>query len=133
MHAESIVHSSAVQHLPNSALMSTLVMLSCYAPREFGAILRDMGETGGDIAQNSGPDTGSPLASEEYIRVNFDGMLLRIDHLDTGLHELQQQAARIEKHLEAITAELDQAAPLIDAWKRSKLRKLAAGQMPWAQ
>lgn len=90
-----------------------------YAPREFGAIIRGMAETGGDITGND-----DAISLRDFLRGHFD-------HLDTQLHEVAQRAERIEKHLETIVADLDGARPLLDKWKRSGIARLVGGKAPW--
>lgn len=92
-----------------------------YAPREFGAIIRGMAETGGDITGND-----DAISLRDFIRGH-------LDHLDTGIHDLQDRIGRIEKHLEAMQTDLDAARPLLERWQKSGIAKLAAGRMPWAQ
>lgn len=85
-----------------------------------------MAETQADITENSVGDT-----------LGYDSLSLRewiakhADHLDTGIHELQQALARVEQQVAEIHAELETARPLIERWQHSRIRKLAAGQMPW--
>jgi uncharacterized coiled-coil protein SlyX len=60
------------------------------------------------------------------------------DHLDEGIHELQRQITALTGTVEVMRAqlaevhgELEAAKPMIEKWQHSKIRKLAAGQMPW--
>ena len=87
-----------------------------------------MTETGGVFTGNSGPDT---VSLREWIAKHSD-------HLDEGIHELAATTARMENMLASLAlkvdemhAELEAARPLIERWQHSKIRKLAAGQMPW--
>ena len=82
-----------------------------------------MAETQAGITENSDDDT---VSLRDFIRGHCD-------HLDNGIHELQQTAARLEKMLTEIHAELESARPLLEKWQHSKIRKLATGQMPWGQ
>lgn len=78
-----------------------------------------MGETGGDITQN---DDGISL--RDFIRGHAD-------HLDVNLHALMAQCDRIEKHLQALTADVAEVKPLLDRWRNSKVAGLIGGTMPW--
>lgn len=79
-----------------------------------------MAETGGDITGNE-----DSISLRDFIQGH-------LDHLDTNLHELLARADRIEKHLEAITTDLDAARPLLDKWKRSGIARLVGGsRQPW--
>ena len=77
-----------------------------------------------DMSENSGD-----------ITLNDEMVTKRLDHLDEGIHELQQQLDRIEGHLTTIAADVEAARPLLERWQHSKIRKLAdgigKGQMPW--
>lgn len=80
-----------------------------------------MAETGEVFTENSGPDT---ISLREWIAKHAD-------HLDAGIHEIRQMLTGIEKQVAEIHGELEAAKPLIERWQHSKIRKLAAGQMPW--
>ena len=84
--------------------------------------------------------------THEDITLNDDSVSLRewiakhADHLDTGIHDLQQDVRVLLTVVEVLSqqvaeihAELEAARPLIEKWTHSKLVKLAAGQFPWAQ
>lgn len=103
--------------------VSVLAMPSSYAPGEFPANIPDVGETDADITVNDGPDT---LSLREWIAGHTG-------HLDAGIHDLQQTAARLEKMITAIHEELETARPLIEKWQHSAIRRLVAGQFPWQQ
>jgi hypothetical protein len=88
-----------------------------------------MPETGAGITENSDLDA---VSLREWIAKHSD-------HLDQGIHELQQQltvlTATVEvmsRQLAEVHAELEAAKPMIERWQHSKIRKLATGQMPWA-
>jgi len=53
------------------------------------------------------------------------------DHLDVGIHELQQQLAEVGRQVAEMHAELEAARPLLEKWQRSKIVKLASGGLPW--
>ena len=80
-----------------------------------------MAETHPDITVNDGDDT---LSLREFIRNHSD-------HLDAGIHDLQQTAARLEKMITEVHGELEAARPLIERWRRSALGRIAQGSMPW--
>lgn len=90
-----------------------------YVPGEFGAIIRGMAETGGDITGND-----DAISLRDFIQGH-------LDHLDTGIHDLQDRIGRIEKHLTAIQTDLDAARPLLDKWKNSGIARLVGGKAPW--
>lgn len=94
-------------------------MGSSYAPREFGAIIRGMAETGAGITGND-----DSISLRDFIQGH-------LDHLDTGVHELLARADRIEKHLEAMQTDLDAARPLLERFQKSGIAKLVGGHMPW--
>jgi len=77
-----------------------------------------------DMSENSGD-----------ITPNDEMVTKRLDHLDEGIHELQQQLDRIEGHLTTIAADVEAARPLLERWQHSKIRQLAdgigKGKMPW--
>jgi phage shock protein A len=64
------------------------------------------------------------------------------DHLDQGIHEVQQQLTAVAAELSVmrgqlaeVHAELEAAKPMIEKWQHSKIRKLVTGggQPPWMQ
>ncbi len=61
---------------------------------------------------------------QRLVTSQLAGLGLRLD-------ELQQQLERVEKMTGEIHGELEAAKPMIERWQHSKIRKLAAGQMPW--
>lgn len=125
MHPGSIVHVSASQQRPNSARMSQ-VMGPSYAPGEFPAIIPAVGEMQADITVND-----DDISLREWIAKHSD-------HLDEGIHQLQQELTVLVASVEVISQqvaeihqELEAARPMIEKWQHSKIMKLASGQMPW--
>lgn len=78
-----------------------------------------MGETGGEFAENE-----YDITLREFIRKHAD-------HLDVNLHALMAQCDRIERHLQALTADVAEVKPLLDRWRNSKVAGLIGGTMPW--
>lgn len=99
-----------------------------YAPGEFPANIPGVGETTADITGNDGD-----ISLREWIAKHSD-------HLDEGIHQLQQELQVLVASVETISqqvaeihAELEAARPMIEKWQHSKIVKLAHGQMPWQQ
>lgn len=80
-----------------------------------------MAETDAGITLNDDSDT---VSLREFIRGHSD-------HLDNGIHALQQTVERLEGMVKEMHAELDAARPLIEKWQHSTIARLARGQMPW--
>jgi hypothetical protein len=88
-----------------------------------------MAETQADITENSDSDT---VSLREWIAKHSD-------HLDAGIHELQQQldalnatVAVMAAKVETIHADVEAARPMVERWQHSMIGKLAKGSMPWS-
>jgi hypothetical protein len=58
------------------------------------------------------------------VDTQLDELAKRLDHADTMRHIVARQVAEIHTELETVK-------PMIERWQHSRIRKLAAGQMPW--
>jgi phage shock protein A len=83
-----------------------------------------------DITENSDVDT---VSLREWIAKHSD-------HLDEGIHELQQQIAALNAtvavmaaKVETIHADVEAARPMVEKWQRSAIGRIAGGTMPWAK
>jgi hypothetical protein len=106
-------------------------MVAAYARRIIAAIIRAMGAGNPEVTGEIPEITLSYLARLlESLMMNTATMLeditKRLDHADELRHETARQVAEIH-------AQLEEAQPLIEKWQHSKIRRLAAGQLPWQQ
>lgn len=113
-----------------SVVVSVLLMRPIVCPGEFPCYSLGMDETAPDITENSNVDT---MSLREWIAKHSD-------HLDQGIHEVQQQLTAVAAELSVmrgqlaeVHAELEAAKPMIERWQHSKIVKLAGGTMPWAK
>jgi hypothetical protein len=88
------------------------------------------GITGSNQAETL--DNADEATLRQWLASEHTRLALRIDHVDQGVHELAQQCDRIEKHLEAIAADVAAARPLLERFQHSAIARLAKGQMPWS-
>ena len=124
--------SSAVQPRGGSGVgsgvASVLLMPAIVRPPGIPCYCLGMAETSPAITGNSDVDA---VSLREWIAKHSD-------HLDQGIHELQQMVTGLAGTVEVmraqlaeVHAELEAAKPMIEKWQHSKIRRLANGQMPW--
>ena len=84
-----------------------------------------------------GANTTGITGNHDAETISDDMFAARLDHIDANVHELMQASERIEKHLEALAADVAAARPLLEKWQHSRIRKLAgsigSGNAPWQQ
>lgn len=111
------------------AVVSVLLMGSIVRLGEFPCYSLGMAENDPDITENSDP----------YAHSLREWIAKHADHLDAGIHELQQQldalnvtVAVMAARIETIHADVEAARPMVERWQHSMLGKIAKGAMPWS-
>jgi hypothetical protein len=111
------------------AVVSVLLMGSIVRLGEIPCYSADVIKTPLDITENSDVDT---VSLREWIAKHSD-------HLDAGIHELQQQITALTATVEGMAAKVDTihadveaARPMVERWRHSMIGKLAKGAMPWS-